>query len=56
MSRWAASFLWFAIPVDALQVTEGSLVIAKRENVASLMPRLTPDAEIALTRFLEGSA
>jgi 8-oxo-dGTP diphosphatase len=39
------------IPSDALTVTEGSLLIAKREDLPSLAPKLAPAAQAALDIF-----
>ena len=40
------------IPVDALFMTEGSLVIAKPEDLVSIKHHLTPAAKVALDIYL----
>lgn len=45
-------FLTRNVPADAVHVTEGSLFIALREELTSLMQQLTPSAQSAVRIFL----
>jgi 8-oxo-dGTP pyrophosphatase MutT (NUDIX family) len=45
-------FLTRNVPADAVRVTEGSLFIAERGDLVSLMQQLTPSAQSAVTIFL----
>lgn len=50
----AEGFIVRDVPVGEVSVTEGSLFIAKREEIPALMPRITSLAQLALRDFLGG--
>ena len=41
------------VPADALLITEGSLLIAERDDALPLMRRLAPSAQFAMSTFLK---
>jgi 8-oxo-dGTP diphosphatase len=41
------------VPADALLITEGSLLIAERDDALPLMRRLAPSAQIAISAFFK---
>ena len=41
------------IPVDALVITEGSLLIVEPDEVVEIEPRLTPTARFALKAYFD---
>jgi 8-oxo-dGTP pyrophosphatase MutT (NUDIX family) len=50
----AEGFIVRDVRVSEVSVTEGSLFIAKREEIPALMPRITSLAQLALRDFLGG--
>jgi len=50
----AEGFIVRDVPVSEVSVTEGSLFIAKCEEIPALMPRITSLAQLALRDFLGG--
>jgi 8-oxo-dGTP pyrophosphatase MutT (NUDIX family) len=46
-----AFFIARNIPVDALRITEGSLLVVKRDELQALLPRLVPSAWSAVRLF-----
>jgi 8-oxo-dGTP pyrophosphatase MutT (NUDIX family) len=42
------------VPVDALQVNEGSLFVAERENLPSLSGEFAPSLTVSLEKFFNG--
>ena len=50
----AESYVVRDVPVAEVNVTEGSLFIAKREEIPALIPRITAVAQLALRDFLGG--
>ena len=49
-------FLARDIPVDALNVTEGSLLIVEQRDLPAFLPRLVPSSAAAARKFLKLSA
>jgi 8-oxo-dGTP diphosphatase len=49
-------FLARDIPVDALNVTEGSLLIIEQRDLPDFLPRLVPSSAAAARKFLKLSA
>jgi len=45
-------FVAYDIPADALNVTEGALVIVESADLPDLMPRLAPSARTAVQTFM----
>lgn len=46
-------FLAFSIPVDALVVTEGTLLLVARDELPTFLPRLEPASRTAARIFLD---
>jgi 8-oxo-dGTP pyrophosphatase MutT (NUDIX family) len=44
------------VPADAVRVTEGSLLVAERDALASLMEQLTPATKSAVSFYLNNQA
>jgi 8-oxo-dGTP diphosphatase len=49
---WRELYVTSDVPVEALRVTEGSLLVVEIRDVSALLPRLTPSAHAAIREFL----
>src|SRR5262249_30641469 len=49
-------FIIREVPVDALVITEGSLLIVKPEDIRTIETKLTPSARLGLTAFFDKHA
>ena len=47
-------FIGRGIPVEGLEVTEGTLLVVERADLASLLQQMAPPARLAARLFLEG--